>query len=457
MKSTNKIGELMQHIYINGKDNWTSEDIKKIVGYALLRRYFRSDTFGVKERLSHGDYVFVDTVLRPSSYFDVLKYKGVYAPVLNELCKESVELFLKKKAQKPSTAVLPKYTINLVFDVKPGELTKEKCQNISNILAEMRKYTTTILDVTARKLSNEEFDNLSTIPQDLFNYTLLSSQDSYDGRRKNGNFVFHKYKLTDFIQAYANADEFLDSLKDKDLTPFEKYILIHDHVANRIYTNQTIYWDTINNEYTDDRMHYGYFFEHDTRDNRRFTQDHCVNLIGSLITDNIICGGYAKQMAYFCERVGIQCEEIASMNINHPNKSGHKYNIVHIKDDKYNINSTYLCDACWDSRQTKDSKEKIYLFAFLPMQDIKYDDHRDFFPQSLKIKYSGYQSQIITLETVKKAIASAYKKIGQKPNVDADMEHNISLSYVFDPEAENCFNQAGLQQALRPKVQFVRR
>ena len=58
---------------------------------------------------------------------------------------------------------------------------------------------------------------------------------------------------------------------------------------------------------------------------------------------------------------------------------GHANNLVIIKDEKYNIDGLFYCDACWDS---KKNDQKWCLHCCIPIQDVLYLD-------SFKLKFQG--------------------------------------------------------------------
>ena len=384
------------------------KDIHNVILCDFIAQYIMA-----KEEIDLKEVVGTDIVLDASAYLFVreillnpshaLEYVNPDSEIYNPRC---VKLFsalgngITTKYISKIGATHPQSAIHLVLDaVDKGEFTERRCAYIKELLTELRMYANTVCDVRAHVLSKKDLANLLTLDVDDHNYTTLMADDSMAiGTGREARFA--TYRLTNFIKAYAKANRFLTSIEDKGLSPLEQYILIHDYVSNNLYS------------YDADTTPWGIV---DSR-----------NLIGSMTTDSIVCVGYAQQMAYFCKRAGIQCEYVSSANVQDSKKDGHAYNVVHLKDKKYNIDSTYICDACWDRKVSNMDKTKSYMYAFLPIQDVQFDGHENFFSQELKDKYGQVDSQVMDLKTIRKAVTNAYQKASLNLDADANIKYTIS-------------------------------
>ena len=147
------------------------------------------------------------------------------------------------------------------------------------------------------------------------------------------------------MEANQKADMLVNQLKQLNLSPFEKFLIVHDFCASKPYqANGVEDYNDFNNAMT---------------------------------TDKIVCFGYAEIMKYMCNALGIECElfycDLPPMAMKHGmHTKGHVINLVRIKDEKYGIDDYYVSDASSDSSEYFSKKGLIcYAFAALPLQDLK--------------------------------------------------------------------------------------
>jgi len=132
----------------------------------------------------------------------------------------------------------------------------------------------------------------------------------------------------------------------KELSPFEKFMLAYEFVTDFVYN--------------------------EGGDTAHLQTSHWVPVLDG---DKIICGGYASLLEELCRRIFPEKEVIVMPQFlkvfdtkgNYSN--GHANNLVLIKDEKYNIDGLFYCDACWDS---KVNGKKHYVNCCIPLQDILY-------------------------------------------------------------------------------------
>ena len=197
------------------------------------------------------------------------------------------------------------------------------------------------------------------------------SDDSILGK---GDFSFDRT-----VEAYKKMEDEIKKIESLNLSPFEKFLYVHDFVANRIYNEQPREMSS-----------------HESRD-----------FVNAMTGDYIVCVGYAEIMENFCNRLGIECKVISGFSRN-KGECGHAANVVKIVDEKYGIDGEYFCDACYDSRK-EHSRQGIF-YAALPLQDIKHIEQSKFFDKRVE-NYSGKkESKPIPLKAFQEALTSVYSK-----------------------------------------------
>ena len=421
-------------IKIRGKHGLKIEDVRKEIELGFVKRFFKYHKKELKNDLDKLFFNYIKYICESSvsfevahnAYFQNVEYhtQKRVMPQEKQKCKKYLQVtidfamkdFLSKKSKDPKTVLLPENTIHLYCDDQSFDSANTNYWK--DILTEMRSFTSTVFHVNCEQMDNQTLQNLLQLDQGLFNNVVCTDRYSaFSVPVKNSTRKKSEFRLATVIQAYAKADEFMQSLQNKDLSPLEKYILIHDYVANNYYNEGDKIWDA----------------------------DKCRSFVGSMTSNEIVCVGYAMQMAYFCNQAGIDCQYVTSANIQKPNKCGHAFNMVHIKDDKYKVDSTYLCDACWDYKEKDAHGLKSYLYAFLPIQDIQYDKHQKYYSKELKQKYNDIQSDVLDLSKIHQAISNAYKKIDNfdRISVIKDLEYTTQNTVYFldNLYAQNCFSR----------------
>lgn len=158
----------------------------------------------------------------------------------------------------------------------------------------------------------------------------------------NGN---EDWTLNQVINANNKLDSYVDQIKRLKLTPFEAMITIHKIASNYVY-----------------------------QEANGISAEHSSTLVGVLNGDKIICQGYASLVKAIVDRLnmpglnaeiaGLQCKNSYGSSYFHAN------NIIHIQDETYNINGTYIEDACWDCRKDENSPRRGLVHCLYPVQDI---------------------------------------------------------------------------------------
>ena len=83
-------------------------------------------------------------------------------------------------------------------------------------------------------------------------------------------------------------------------------------------------------------------------------------------TKNIICSGYARIISEVLNELGIRAG-IYKLITN--NNELHARNLVHIKDDKYNINCIYSMEPTWESAIKEDYAYSLFLTPITKLKE----------------------------------------------------------------------------------------
>ena len=179
--------------------------------------------------------------------------------------------------------------------------------------------------------------------------------------------------VNEFIIMRNNIDSIINDIQSKKLSNFEKIIYLYDIVKKYNYKKSE-------DDYSMDGRQLHKIFN----------------------TKNIICSGYARIVSQVLNEIGIQAG-IYKLITN--NNELHARNIVHIKDEKYNVNSIYSMEPTWESAIKEDYAYSLFL---TPIDKLK-----EYFPNET------FRQDIDVL-------------CGNKNIDEIDLRDKISLYQFFD-------------------------
>ena len=224
-------------------------------------------------------------------------------------------------------------TININSDLKVQE---EKVLNLLKdkllILDKLDRKYIIKFKVEKRSIFNKIFKDIK-----FNNLDLVINNDYYD------------YPYEEYLKEEEKLNELVKDIKDKNLSPMEKYLYVYNIVKN----------------------YKPYKENHEDKDQSRYLR---------YIIDNeyMVCVGYANLLVTLLDKVGINATEVSigtdiSYDEGFTNEekiveiAGHKRAIVSIDDDKYNIHGLYITDPTWDN-----DLDKNYLnHALLPFDRLQ--------------------------------------------------------------------------------------
>jgi len=291
-----------------------------------------------------------------------------------QLIKDHETTYFEALKQKP---------INYKLD--NVKFTKENTKKIIDMNNYLGKFFFSVqIQIHKPDLSYSEIKNVATINQE------------------NSNITVEGYPLLQVIQAEIASTTIARKLKKLNMSNFEKFLIAHDFVTSLLYTDEE--------------------------------KEANLEKLEDVPGNTVVSTEYAKIMQNFCDKLGIQCEYINSPNKtvvsndesdefyfdpNIQKQNGYSFNIVTLKDPKYGINGTYICDPCRDAKYTK-AGTNCYLHSAEPTQDALHNGLADCFTideryltpvvsdLSNGVPHYPLSSTPISLETFKKGLTNAY-------------------------------------------------
>ena len=222
--------------------------------------------------------------------------------------------------------------------------------------------------------------------------------------------------VDEFIIMRKNIDSIINDIQSKKLSNFEKIIYLYDIVKKYNYKKSE-------DDYSMDGRQLHKIFN----------------------TKNIICSGYARIVSQVLNEIGIQAG-IYKLITN--NNELHARNIVHIKDEKYNINSIYSMEPTWESAIKEDYAYSLFL---TPIDKLKEYFPNETFRQDIDVLcgnknieeinltdrislYQFFNNKDLTQQEIDKLLKEATKKVTLKDFsnalVNVKIEEGISKNII---------------------------
>lgn len=286
-----------------------------------------------------------------------------------EFKKENFNLNFIKKQVIEKLKLLTKNkidnNINIQFIIE--EKAIEDKNNMITFIRENKDLPLTIFiddyKLLIDNLKQEDFPNL-----------IINFKNSYD------NITYKE-----FYNMYSKLNEIVRFVKHYNLSQLEIVMLVYDIVKANEYK--------IENE------------------NENHSVSRSLNRI--INSDKIVCVGYTNLMDFLLKNLGINSNII---DIDYLNKdTGHVRNLIHLKDDKYNIDGMFFLDATWDSKR-----------------DNKYINNYYYFLKSLRFFKLRNENETFQVQKVYNILQKTKKEIIQElENNDNFITPKISLSLKY--------------------------
>lgn len=257
----------------------------------------------------------------------------------------------------PRRNILTFESVSEITDfIRHGNLSDFDDDSCVSIDLNFEKYGLKNLDSRVLELVQRLYDNgfLSevwvNVPDGFFNHKDIEHFMNLEKNLKDVGVEFfigendRLYSLDETTTAYFKAQEIIDYVNGTKASPFEKYLMIYGYVTSFAYNeNEDDIWSS-------------------------------RNLISVLLGNNIVCVGYSDLLKYLLNGVGIHAESqiLTFENDADGKKYGHMNNLIFLKDKKYGIDGVFYADSCWDSVSDKNEAYMQYLYALVPIDDVKF-------------------------------------------------------------------------------------
>lgn len=199
--------------------------------------------------------------------------------------------------------------------------------------------------------------------------------------------------IDEFIIMRKSIDSIINKIKEKKLSNFEKVIYVYDIVKKYNYNSSK------NNYSMDGRQLHKIF-----------------------TTKNIVCSGYARIISQVLNELGIRAGLYKLIT---KNNELHARNIVHIIDEKYDINYIYSMEPTWESALKEDYAYSMFL---TPIDKLKEYFPKEKFRQDIDVLngtknieeinlrdrislYQFFENTDITQKEINQIISQANKKV----------------------------------------------
>lgn len=200
-------------------------------------------------------------------------------------------------------------------------------------------------------------------------------------------------KIDEYITMRKNIDKLVNEIKEKKLTNFEKVIYTYDIVKKYNYNKS-------DNDYSMDGRQLHKIFN----------------------TNNIVCSGYARLISQILNELGIKSGIYKLIT---KNNELHARNLVHIIDEKYNINSIYSMEPTWESALNEQYSYGLFLTPIEKLKEYfpkeKFREDIDVLCGTKKINeislkdrislYQFFQNKDLTQIDIEKTLKETTKKV----------------------------------------------
>lgn len=217
-------------------------------------------------------------------------------------------------------------------------ITDEEFKNIEyidveidlDIFEEIIKDSKTI---STKKIIFNEYEEINLKMLDRIKKMFKGKTDNlYFNLVGNDNNII---SFDDCYETYKKIEEIANHINNLDLSPMEKIMYAYDIVRERIYK--------------------------EVKDGDDKNKSRTISSV--ILGDEIVCVGYTRILEYIFNIFGIENEEV-KLESELEDKNGHMINLVHIKDDKYDIDGYYYLDATADSKKSENDRRYFYTYTY---------------------------------------------------------------------------------------------
>lgn len=154
----------------------------------------------------------------------------------------------------------------------------------------------------------------------------------------------HNIEFKEFYNMYMFLKQIVDFIKYYNLSPLEQVILVYDILKSKKYIEEN--------------------------EDESPSVSRSLNEI--IKSGKIVCLGYANLFNYILDELGIENEKIY---LTYTNRSyGHARSLIHLKDNKYNIDDFFVSDITFDSKKSKNCKNYLNNYSYF-LKPLNFFNH----------------------------------------------------------------------------------
>ncbi len=240
--------------------------------------------------------------------------------------------------------------------------------------------------------------------------------------------------MSEYGKTVIAIDDIVNKIRQYELSPLEQVMLAYDLVRDRIYKAEQ------------------------ENDSSTLSRDITSVLLG----DKIVCVGFANIFDKVLSNLGFKTMMYSIKNVDET-KSGHRRNIVYIKDEKYEVEGIYYFDTTWDCKKSVDDVE--YLNSYRFFGKLK-EDIEKYNPNFTDRTFEGYNDGMIWefeeivedkgLKSVPKQMIKTFNDISEF--IDGKPLINWLLIGNYPPESLPPFikNSFNLEQVMEKLCEYRR-
>ncbi len=306
------------------------------------------------------------------------------APVSDaELKDMRDDLFPPVKTQNPDEARIRKdFEKNIYFAINKSSLLTQDFDNLCEILEhylESGKFVKVLIDEKMSDKENEARANYIYTPEEkkqiIKLHKLINEKGSGEIRFREFTSVSEDYgdeyhfntawTLEDVSRANKSLDSIVEYIKLSEFSPFETMVFIHDYITSTFqYKEGGIESSRV--------------------------------IPGAFKNGEIVCSGYASMVKAIIDKLDnkdLSCDIVGCSlykgKLFSRMEGAHAHNMIHIRDEKYGIDGTYMEDACWDSKREEFPDGKGFAHCLYPVTDLEHFRGANYVPSTSADRFSN--------------------------------------------------------------------
>ncbi len=345
---------------------------------SIIDTYFDARTFSVK---TSGSLIMGKKYVKATLKKIEEERKGPISDA--KLLDMRNEMFPKVPTQNPELKrIRNDYEKNIFFAINKSSLLTE---NFDRLCATIKHYLTCgvfvkiLVDEKMRERQNDSISNYIYTNEEKEKINQLNNIINKNG---SGEIRFTEYHsvseddwsedifnnawtLKDVARANKSIDKIVEYIKLNKFSPFETMVFIHDYITST--------------------------FEY-----KEGSTESCRVVPGAFKNGDIVCSGYASMVKAIIDKLDnknlscniVGCAIYKGKILSHV-EGGHAHNMIHIRDEKYDIDGVYMEDACWDSKCKNFAEGRGFAHCLFPVTDLEHFRGATYVPTTSMDRFSN--------------------------------------------------------------------